>query len=186
MKIYIVALTRQQADDYARETFANDYIFLSGDTSLKGVADPVVLFVRDWIKRIDLERVFLSLLTSTNIDSTRHRAINQLWGEWKTYHDSQIKCIVKDCNNKPHLGKFVGDLCSPCNSFITKGEGTCSQAYRNAKIVGERELGAYQLIQEGWNLGMQYGKNIDKENKNSELIAELSREDYLNLLKRYF
>ena len=42
-----------------------------------------------------------------------------------------MKCIVKDCENHTHEGKFVGDLCSPCHAFITTGEGGQSQAYRN-------------------------------------------------------
>jgi len=47
-----------------------------------------------------------------------------------------MKCIVKDCENHTHEGKFVGDLCSPCHAFITTGEGGQSQAYRNATKVG--------------------------------------------------
>ncbi len=45
----------------------------------------------------------------------------------------RIKCIVKDCQNHRHEGKFVGDLCSPCHTFITTGEGKYSQAYRNSQ-----------------------------------------------------
>ena len=45
----------------------------------------------------------------------------------------RIKCIVKDCQNHRHEGKFVGDLCSPCHTFITTGEGEHSQAYRNSQ-----------------------------------------------------
>jgi hypothetical protein len=43
------------------------------------------------------------------------------------------KCIVKGCENHANQGVFVGDLCSPCHTFITTGEGVYSQAYRNAK-----------------------------------------------------
>ena len=46
---------------------------------------------------------------------------------------TQIKCIVKDCQNHKYEGKFVGDLCSPCHTFITTGEGMYSQAYRNTQ-----------------------------------------------------
>ena len=42
-----------------------------------------------------------------------------------------MKCIVKDCQNLEHQGKFIGSLCSPCHHFITTGEGKYSQAYRN-------------------------------------------------------
>jgi len=48
------------------------------------------------------------------------------------------KCIVKDCQNHSHEGKFVGDLCFPCFSFLVEGEGTFSQLYRNTVLV-ERE-----------------------------------------------
>ena len=49
-----------------------------------------------------------------------------------------MKCIVKDCTNHSHQGKFIGELCSPCYSFITTGEGVYSQAYRNT-VLAERE-----------------------------------------------
>ena len=44
-----------------------------------------------------------------------------------------MKCIVKDCANHMHGGRFVGELCTPCHTFITTGEGTYSQAYRNSQ-----------------------------------------------------
>lgn len=44
-----------------------------------------------------------------------------------------MKCIVKDCKNHEHEGQFIGSLCSPCHTYITKGDGTHSQAYRNSK-----------------------------------------------------
>ena len=44
-----------------------------------------------------------------------------------------VACIVKGCRNHKHEGHFVGDLCGPCHTFITAGEGKYSQAYRNAK-----------------------------------------------------
>jgi len=44
-----------------------------------------------------------------------------------------MKCIVKDCANHMHEGRFVGELCTPCHTFITTGEGTYSQAYRNSQ-----------------------------------------------------
>lgn len=47
----------------------------------------------------------------------------------------RIRCIVKDCQNHRHEGKFVGDLCDPCHTFITTGEGKYSQAYRNTQRV---------------------------------------------------
>lgn len=42
------------------------------------------------------------------------------------------RCIVLECTNHTDEGDFVGELCSPCHGFITKGTGTHSQAYRNA------------------------------------------------------
>ncbi len=44
-----------------------------------------------------------------------------------------VACIVKDCENHKHQGRFVGDLCSPCHAFITRNEGKYSQAYRNVQ-----------------------------------------------------
>ena len=44
-----------------------------------------------------------------------------------------MRCIVKDCKNHEHEGKFVGSLCFPCHEYITKAEGRHSQAYRNTQ-----------------------------------------------------
>ncbi len=44
-----------------------------------------------------------------------------------------MRCIVKDCKNHEHEGKFIGSLCFPCYTYITKGEGKYSQAFRNAQ-----------------------------------------------------
>lgn len=41
-------------------------------------------------------------------------------------------CVVLGCENWSDRGVFIGDLCSPCHSFIAKGEGQFSQAYRNS------------------------------------------------------
>jgi hypothetical protein len=60
---------------------------------------------------------------TTELYQKVHREIN-----------STTKCIVKDCENHTHEGRFVGDLCSPCHAFITTGEGGQSQAYRNAEL----------------------------------------------------
>lgn len=52
-----------------------------------------------------------------------------------------IKCIVMNCVNHKDEGKFVGELCYPCHSFIVKGEGIHSQAYRNAAAIAAKHLG---------------------------------------------
>jgi hypothetical protein len=45
-----------------------------------------------------------------------------------------VRCVVKDCVNHTHQGRFVGSLCAPCYSFISgEGESKYSQAYRNAQ-----------------------------------------------------
>jgi hypothetical protein len=49
-----------------------------------------------------------------------------------------MKCIVKDCENHTHQGKFVGELCAPCYEFITEGNGKHSQVFRNT-VIAERE-----------------------------------------------
>lgn len=42
------------------------------------------------------------------------------------------RCIVKDCTNYAHQGKFVGDLCEPCHHMITTGEiGPTTSFLRN-------------------------------------------------------
>ena len=42
-----------------------------------------------------------------------------------------MKCIVLNCENEYHQGKFTGKLCNPCFEFITTNKGKFSQAYRN-------------------------------------------------------
>jgi len=49
-----------------------------------------------------------------------------------------IKCIVKDCLNHQDQGSFVGELCSPCWEFVTKGTGKHSQVWRNT-VKSERD-----------------------------------------------
>jgi len=44
-----------------------------------------------------------------------------------------MKCIVKDCINQTHEGKFIGELCMPCHEFVTTENGVYSQAYRNTR-----------------------------------------------------
>lgn len=41
------------------------------------------------------------------------------------------KCSVRDCENHTDQGSFVGEFCTPCYRYITKGEGKFSQVYRN-------------------------------------------------------
>lgn len=59
-----------------------------------------------------------------------------------------MKCIVKDCENHVHQGKFVGAICAPCNQFLTTGEGKYSQLYRNT-VIAEREACAAKAEQVG-------------------------------------
>jgi hypothetical protein len=47
-------------------------------------------------------------------------------------------CVIPGCDNRTDQGDFVGDLCSPCHSYITRNEGTHSQAYRN-EILEDRD-----------------------------------------------
>jgi hypothetical protein len=54
-----------------------------------------------------------------------------------------MKCKVKDCENHTDQGVFVGFLCMPCYTFLTIGEGTYSQLYRNT-VAAEREACAYR------------------------------------------
>lgn len=73
-----------------------------------------------------------------------------------------MKCIVKDCVNHSHEGKFVGDLCNPCFQFLITGEGESSQAYRNT-VLKEREACA------------QYAKNHDLGTWDGHDIAKAIR-----------
>lgn len=59
-----------------------------------------------------------------------------------------MECKVKDCENHSDHGVFVGFLCMPCHTFLTTGEGTYSQLYRNTVVV-EREACAKLCEAEG-------------------------------------
>jgi len=73
------------------------------------------------------------------------------------------KCIVLNCENHKHQGKFVGDLCAPCHGWITKREGIFSQAYRNEydNVMGcqivEAEFGrnevTVKMLGDSWRVG---------------------------------
>lgn len=64
-----------------------------------------------------------------------------------------MKCIIKDCENHSHEGKFNDSLCSPCHTFLSGEGGLYSQAYRNVRsmidlaVAAEREACA-QLADE--------------------------------------
>jgi len=60
---------------------------------------------------------------------------------------TDIKCIVKDCENHTHQGGFVGELCVPCHEFITEGKGKHSQVFRNT-VLTEREECAKEIKSE--------------------------------------
>jgi hypothetical protein len=66
-----------------------------------------------------------------------------------------MKCIVKDCENHTHQGKFVGELCAPCYEFITEGKGKHSQVFRNT-VIAEREWCA-KFIED------EYVRDFDKQ-----------------------
>lgn len=47
------------------------------------------------------------------------------------------RCAIPGCANHTDEGRFVGELCSPCHSYITLNKGTHSQAYRNEVFKAE-------------------------------------------------
>lgn len=55
---------------------------------------------------------------------------------------TDVECLVQGCENKRSQGEFVGDICKPCHTFITRSEGTNNQVYKNAvKSAYERLIG---------------------------------------------
>ena len=83
-------------------------------------------------------------------DETTARAEFEAWARanlkldgvdlaYAMYGQRGRRCITKDCENHTHQGRFIGDLCAPCHSFITEAEGQHSQAFRNA--LATRALG---------------------------------------------
>jgi seryl-tRNA(Sec) selenium transferase len=68
-----------------------------------------------------------------NLLPSFHELVEDLRARLAQPEPEPVACIVKDCENHKHQGRFVGDLCSPCHAFITRNEGKYSQAYRNAQ-----------------------------------------------------
>jgi hypothetical protein len=50
-------------------------------------------------------------------------------------------CITLNCPNRVGDGVFVGDLCSPCHTYLTTMQGKHSQLYRNTRE--KNMLGSY-------------------------------------------
>ena len=60
-----------------------------------------------------------------------------------------VACIVKGCSNHRGEGLFIGELCSPCHTFITTGEGKYSQAYRNSQREWQGLF--FDAVYEAWH-----------------------------------
>jgi hypothetical protein len=61
-----------------------------------------------------------------------------------------MKCIVKNCQNHEHEGRFIGQLCSPCFGYLSTEEGVHSQAYRNVQKLVEQEREECAKIANEW------------------------------------
>ena len=61
-----------------------------------------------------------------------------------------MRCIVKDCINHEHEGRFIGQLCSPCFEYLSTEEGVYSQAYRNVQKLVEQEREECAKIANAW------------------------------------
>ena len=57
-----------------------------------------------------------------------------------------MKCVTRNCENQSDAGQGRiicvepaddGWICEPCWNFLTKGEGRCSQIFKNAKEILE-------------------------------------------------
>lgn len=50
------------------------------------------------------------------------------------------KCLVKGCPNHKHEGKFIGDLCAPCATYLKEGRIGPSEAWFVEAIKQRDEL----------------------------------------------
>jgi hypothetical protein len=76
------------------------------------------------------------------------------------------KCVVKDCANHTHQGRFVGLLCAPCHSFVSGGDGGggYSQVARNTQRewVGLTDEEVFAIAKElGLKCSLGGNPNID-------------------------
>ena len=75
---------RAQEEKYnqAGRLMLNQYTYATVE-SLRGTYNPHGYFIGTWNKRTDLEEIFQTLLSYTDIKSNHHRVINNLWAKWK-------------------------------------------------------------------------------------------------------
>jgi hypothetical protein len=120
----------------------------------------VITLTRDEAQQV------LDVIERNIVGVPRYRATELLRARLAQPEPEPVACIVKDCENHKHQGRFVGDLCSPCHAFITRNEGKYSQAYRNVQrewqslTDEERYLGDARSEQE-----IEYAKTIEAKLK---------------------
>ena len=102
--------------------------------------------IKAWADGAEIEWRFNSVATMGEWESVLSESPR--WDdprcEYRIKPQTSAKCIVKDCMNHTHEGKFVGELCAPCWDYITNGKGVHSQAYRNAQPKEPQYLYVYQ------------------------------------------
>ena len=80
-----------------------------------------------------LDAMMDAMLVSGGISDNMFESANALRERLAQPEQEPVACIVKGCSNHRGEGLFIGELCSPCHTFITTGEGKYSQAYRNSQ-----------------------------------------------------
>ena len=67
-----------------------------------------------------------------------------------------MKCLVKDCTNQRHEGRFINNLCYPCYQYITTGSG-------NSVLHKEAEKAAMFHYKQGYKDGQAAVKQMEDE-----------------------
>jgi hypothetical protein len=83
---------------------------------------------------------------------------------------AESKCLTKGCGNHRHQGKFIGDLCAPCNSYITTGNVGPTESF-----LGDLQRERDEAIAEATNavndiIGMKWQRDRLAEAVNAATI----------------
>jgi hypothetical protein len=100
-----------------------------------------------------------NLLNGQYCQECVHLRVNHILEGSDVHLRGALKCSIPGCANHTDEGRFVGEICAPCHSYIARNEGTCSQAYRNevfkanlrslAKWLSDNPGGSLFIVEDG-------------------------------------
>lgn len=68
--------------------FLDDYKFVSGVDTLRGIRNPRGVFTGNWRQRKDMEDIFQCLLSQTDLLTPAHSKISETYRVWREWYNS--------------------------------------------------------------------------------------------------